>query len=141
MLKKYIINTDGASRGNPGPAAASFIIRGDGGVIWVEEGVFLGENTNNFAEYVAVKLALERLIKDFPHVLPAEVTILADSMLIVNQLSDKFKVKNSVLKDLYSQIKQLEIKAGTVIYRYVPRTENFMADKLANMALDKLYEG
>jgi ribonuclease HI len=133
---KFVIQTDGASRGNPGPSSAAFVIKSDDGVIWAQQGVYLGIGTNNNAEYLAVKLALERLIQDFTRFLPTEVEFVGDSLLIISQLSGKFNIKNENLKTIYTDIKELETKAGTVRYTYTPRANNFLADKLANQAID-----
>lgn len=136
-MKKYLINTDGASRGNPGQAAAGIVIQTADGVIWVEEGIYLGKMTNNEAEYQAVILALTKLKNDFAKHLPAEVVIRADSQLVVSQLSGRFKIKNSNLKTLHKEVKSLEAEIGQIEYLYLPREKNFLADKLANLALDK----
>lgn len=135
-MKKFLIFTDGASRGNPGPASVGFIIRSSDGVIWVQEGIYLGTATNNVAEYSAVKLALKRLLKDFAHILPVEVAVKVDSLLVAKQLTGLYKIKNVNLKSIFLDIKQLEQQVGKVNYTYIPRTQNFMADKLANYALD-----
>lgn len=134
---KFIVQTDGASRGNPGPSSAAFVIKSDDGLIWAQEGVYLGIGTNNNAEYTAVKCALERLLKDFSRFLPTEIEFVGDSLLIISQLSGKYKIKNDNLKVLYNQIKDLEKQIGTVTYTYTPRANNFLADKLANQALDE----
>ena len=135
-MKKFKIFTDGASRGNPGHSAAAFVIQTDDGVIWVQDGCYIGQVTNNVAEYTAVKLALQRLIGDFAKHLPAEVEFVADSMLIASQLAGKFKIKQPHLMALWQEIKQLEPQAGQVTYTYTPRANNFLADKLANNAID-----
>jgi ribonuclease HI len=134
---KYLIFTDGASRGNPGPASCGYLIKSEDGVIWVQDGVFLGNATNNYAEYMGVKHALERLIADFSAKLPTQVILKADSQLVVRQLSGQYKIKNLELKLIYDQIKELEKKVGNISYQHIPRSENFLADRLANMALDK----
>lgn len=136
-MKKLLINTDGGARGNPGPASSAFIITGEDGKILVENGCFLGFSTNNEAEYRAVKLALERVKEDFASYLPLEVEVRADSRLVVEQLSGRFKVKNPKLKILFAEIKNLENKIGKVVYLYIPRKDNFLADKLVNQILDK----
>lgn len=135
-MEKVIINTDGASRGNPGQASSSFIIKTEGGEVLAKEGVRLGVATNNEAEYSAVKFALERLLKSFPDRLPLQVEIRADSLLIVEQLSGNYKIKNDRLRVLYNQVKELEEKVGDVVFIYIPRASNFQADELANFALD-----
>ncbi len=137
-MKSFIINTDGASRGNPGHAAAGFVIQTSDGVVWVQDGEYLGKQTNNVAEYMAVKMAFERLVKDFAKWLPADVEVRMDSNLLANQLSGKFKIKSLPLFELYKLVKELEKQiGGQVKYIYTPRSNNSLADKLANMALDK----
>jgi ribonuclease HI len=141
-MKKFIVFTDGASRGNPGLAAAGIVIKTEDGVIWVQDGKFLGTTTNNVAEYSAVIFALEKLVADFSNVLPAKVEFIVDSMLIANQLSGTFKIKNEGLKELFIQVKQLEQKVGQVTYTYTPRANNVLADKMANQAIDNhLFNG
>lgn len=135
-MEKIIINTDGAARGNPGPAAASYIIRKDDGEVLAKAGIVLGETTNNVAEYTAVKLAFDKIVQEFSGILPADVVVLSDSKLVVEQLSGNFKVKSANLKVLFNEVKQLEQKIGEVSYRYIPRAENYQADLLANLALD-----
>ncbi|KKS64127.1 hypothetical protein A3A14_02895 [Candidatus Daviesbacteria bacterium RIFCSPLOWO2_01_FULL_43_38] len=136
-MEKIIINTDGAARGNPGPAAASFVIRKGSGEVLAKEGVLLGETTNNVAEYMAVKIAFDKIVQDFSGILPANVEVLSDSKLIVEQLSGNFKIKNANLRVLFNEVKQLEQKIGQIVYRHIPRTENYQADMLANLALDE----
>ncbi len=138
-MSKLIINTDGAARGNPGPAASSFIVRDSSGQIIVQEGVVLGETTNNVAEYTAVKLAFNKIVQEFSGLLPADVEVLSDSKLVVEQLSGNFKIKNPNLKIIFDEVKLLEEKIGDVIYRYIPRGENSQADLLANIALDEQF--
>ncbi|MBI4040162.1 ribonuclease HI family protein [Candidatus Daviesbacteria bacterium] len=136
-MKKFIVYTDGASRGNPGQAAAGFVIQTPDGVIWVQEGVYLGHATNNVAEYTAVKMAFEKLLKDFIKDLPTEIEVRADSMLVVRQLQGLFKMKNPTLRVLFEGIKDLEPKLGKIVYQHIPRSQNFLADRMANMALDR----
>lgn len=135
-MKRVIIYTDGASRGNPGHASAGFVIQTDDGVIWSQEGIYLNQATNNVAEYTAVKLALQKLTLDFAKWLPLEVELRADSLLVIQQLCGRYKIKNPALKRIYEAVKGLEPKVGKVSYIHIPRAQNFLADKLANMALD-----
>lgn len=135
-MKKFIIFTDGASRGNPGHSAVGFIIKTTDGVTWVQVSRYLGITTNNVAEYQAVKLALEKLTYDFSHFLPAEVEVRLDSQLICRQLSGLYKVKKPTLKVIFNRIRQLEGVTGIVTYTHIPRNQNFLADRLANIALD-----
>lgn len=135
-MKKFIIFADGASRGNPGPASVGFLIKSSDGVIWVQAGLYLGTATNNVAEYSAVKLAIKRLIDDFSNLLPVEVEVRVDSQLIARQLAGLYKIKNPTLKTIFADIKHLEKLAGKINYIHIPRNQNFIADKLANQALD-----
>ncbi|OGE25224.1 hypothetical protein A3H85_03470 [Candidatus Daviesbacteria bacterium RIFCSPLOWO2_02_FULL_40_8] len=133
----FIIYTDGASRGNPGQSACGIVIQSPDGVIWVQDGKYLGITTNNVAEYHAVLWACQRLISDFTKHLPTSVEFRLDSLLLASQLSGKYKVKNANLQVLHQQIKELEKNLGQVTYNYTPRANNFLADKMANMVLDK----
>ena len=134
---KLIINTDGASRGNPGEAAVGLIIQDETGQLIFQGGRYLGKATNNEAEYLAVIKVLEILKTDFTKYLPAEVEVRADSQLIVQQLSGNYKVKNSRLRVLFDQVKCLESEVGRVYYRQIPRAENALADEQANIVLDE----
>lgn len=136
-MSKLIINTDGGSRGNPGQAASAWTIRDNQDQLLDQGGVFLGLATNNEAEYLAVKHALQILINKFSPMIPMEIEIRADSTLVVNQLAGKFKIKNPRLKILIEEIKQLERQLGKITYHYIPRAENYEADRLVNEVLDK----
>ncbi len=131
------INTDGASRGNPGPASFGFVIYAVDGVILHQEGGYIGTNTNNVAEYTGVLRAFEYIHKYFSEKSPHKIEVVADSLLIVRQLSGSYKIKNLGLKVLFDAIKILEFDLGEVFYRHVPRERNFIADRLANKALDE----
>lgn len=136
-MTKLIVNTDGASRGNPGEAAVGLVIKDETDKLIFQGGRYLGKATNNEAEYLAVIKVLEILKSDFAQYLPAEVEIRADSQLIVRQLSGNYKVKNPRLKVLFDQVKYLETEVGRIYYRQIPRAENALADKQANIVLDK----
>lgn len=133
-----IINTDGASRGNPGKASYGFVIKKKDGDILHKQGEAIGVATNNVAEYQAVLSAFEyvdwRWGKDVPH----SIEVITDSQLIASQLSGKYRIKNPNLRVLFDKIKSLEFDLGRVEYRNVPRSENSLADSLANKALDDL---
>lgn len=130
---KLIIYTDGASRGNPGPAAYGFSIRDNSGKILYEDSCYIGVATNNFAEYSAVLNALGYAAKHFKGI---EIIFLIDSKLVVEQLSGRFKIKSPNLGTLIHKIKDLESNQGQIIYQHIPREENKDADSLANQALD-----
>lgn len=131
-----IIYTDGASRGNPGLASYGFIIKDDQGVILHQEGKYIGQTTNNIAEYSAIKAALEYAKGNFPKAV--NVNFFMDSQLAARQLSGFYRVKNPRIAVLYADIKKLEVGFDKVSYTHVPRAENFIADRLANKALDEL---
>lgn len=131
-----IINTDGASRGNPGPASYGYIIKTTDGVIMHQEGKALGINTNNFAEYSGVLEALRYIQSHYEKKAPHDILIRADSQLLVRQLSGMYRVKHPNIKPFVEKIKILERELGKVVYQHVPREENFIADRLANKALD-----
>lgn len=131
-----VVNTDGASRGNPGPASYGFVIKSEDGVILHQEGKTLGEKTNNFAEYSAVIGALEYIKKHYAHKAPHTIKLLADSELLVRQLSGIYKVKHPIIKQLYERVRALEDEVGAISYNHIPRAQNFIADRLANNALD-----
>lgn len=136
MNQKLTINTDGASRGNPGEASYGFLIKDDNGEIIFSEGQYIGINTNNFAEYTAVLKALEYIEVNKDNLEFSEITVVTDSQLVAQQLSGKYKIKSPTLKVIFNQIKILEMTLGTILYKNVPREQNKEADKLANLALD-----
>jgi len=132
-----VVNTDGASKGNPGPSSYGYIIKNRGGAIVHQEGELIGVTTNNVAEYTAVIKALEYIVKRFFRKAPHNIEVVSDSRLIVEQLSGRFKIKSPNLLPLFDKIKTLEIEAGNVFYRAVPREDNFIADRLANLPFER----
>lgn len=133
----FVVNTDGASKGNPGPSSYGYIIKNRGGAIVHQEGELIGVTTNNVAEYTAVIKALEYIVKRFFRKAPHKIEVVSDSRLVVEQLSGRFKIKSPNLLPLFDKIKALEIEAGSVFYRTVPREENFIADRLANLPFER----
>jgi ribonuclease HI/pterin-4a-carbinolamine dehydratase len=127
------IYTDGGSRGNPGPSASGFVILSMDDKILVERGIYLGITTNNQAEYKALKFALEEA--QTMHV--KRVDVYMDSLLIVSQMTGKFKVKSSDLIDVHNAIKHLAMTFEHVSYTHVPRALNKRADAMVNWALDE----
>src|SRR5881398_493972 len=103
-VEAVTIYTDGAARGNPGPAAFAYVIRRTDGGILEEHSQCMGETTNNVAEYTALVRALERALA-----LGAKKVLLhSDSELMVKQMRGEYKVKNEGLRDLYEQASELE---------------------------------
>lgn len=131
---KIIIYTDGASRGNPGPASYGFTITEENGRLIYEEGKYIGVSTNNIAEYTAVLMALKYVKEKLKGDL--QIELYADSRLVVEQLSGRFKVKSQHLKPLIEQIQILKMELGGAIHTHIPRLQNTKADALANKALD-----
>ncbi len=132
-----IIHTDGGSRGNPGPAASAFVVEKDAKVIF-EGSKYLGNVTNNFAEYTGVIIALEWLVSSGFTNKNLMVTFLLDSELIVRQLNGQYKVKDENLQKLFAEVKSLINKIGVkIIFKNVPREQNKEADLLVNEELDR----
>ncbi len=135
--KTLIIYSDGAARGNPGPAGAGGQIKDSSGNVLAEVSEYLGETTNNIAEYKALILALERALGYNP----TRLEIRADSELLVRQLLGEYKVKNEGLKPLYDRIKQLLSGVKSVDIKHIYRSDNKHADELANQAIDSFEKG
>lgn len=131
---KLIIYTDGASRGNPGPASYGFSIQDNQGKILYKEGKYIGIATNNVAEYSAVLNAMEYVTKKFKKSI--EVFFFMDSKLVVEQLSGRYKIKSPHLKLIIRKIQILALGIGGITCSHVPREQNTIADGLANQALD-----
>lgn len=131
---KLIIYTDGASRGNPGPASYGFVIKENNKILY-QEGKYIGVTTNNVAEYTAVLEALKyaRNLKSIE-----EIVVFADSKLVAEQLSGNFKIKAKHLKPIIERIKILTMELGGATFSHVPRSRNTLADQLANQALDEI---
>ena len=130
--RTFRVHIDGASSGNPGPAAAGVIIRtADDDTVVHEAGYYLGRATNNVAEYYALLIALEELL-----VLRADSAVVhSDSELLVRQMSGAYKVKAPGLKFVFQRAKRLSATIGRFELRHVPREANTEADKLARTAL------
>lgn len=134
---KILIQTDGASRGNPGPASYGFVIFTDG-VLLYEEGKTLGETTNNVAEYTALFQALAYLRTAVDGQSIDELTVQADSQLMIRQLSGIYKIRNERLISIFNQINELLDHYKNVHFEHIRREFNKKADSLANEALDGL---
>ena len=131
---KVIIYTDGAARGNPGPAAIGVIFKDDTGHVVARISRRLGAATNNQAEYHAIIAALEKAIS----LGARQVLIKSDSELAVKQINGKYKIKNTALRPLYQKVVQLIGSLDSFSIDYVPREQNAEADSLANKALDSI---
>jgi ribonuclease HI len=130
-VKRVIIHADGASRGNPGPAAVGVTIKDEHGRLITSISRRIGRATNNQAEYRALIAALEKATR----LGVKEANIYLDSELVVKQINGKYRVRNPALKPLYHQAKKLQgLLRGSVV-NHIPRHENSEADTLANIAL------
>ncbi|MDR0454357.1 MAG: ribonuclease HI family protein [Deferribacteraceae bacterium] len=128
---KYKIYSDGAARGNPGPAGAGYVVYDETGVQVYSETIPLGRTTNNIAEYTAI-LEAAKYIKSLN---PVKVDFMLDSELVVRQLSGQYKVRANHLLPLYHELKS--ILAGlNCNCLHIPREQNKAADKLANKGAD-----
>ena len=130
--KKVIIHADGASRGNPGPAAIGATIEDEAGQRLASISQRIGRATNNQAEYRALIVVLKEAIK----LGTSEADIYLDSELVVRQVNGKYRVKNTALKPLYQEVKRLQgLLRGSVV-SHIPRQQNTEADTLASAALE-----
>lgn len=135
--KSVVIYCDGGARGNPGPAAAAFIVF-DRAKIVHKGSKYLGITTNNVAEYRAVILALNYLLENVKTLKNKRAFVFVDSELVARQLTAQYKIKSLKLKPLFAEIKDLEEKIDReIIYKLVPRSKNRLADFLVNTQLDK----
>ena len=131
------IHTDGASRGNPGPAAFAYVISGNGAEP-IEEAGRIGRLTNNQAEYTALVKALEHALELGEHY---RVLVHSDSELLVKQMQGLYRIKNEDLRGLYEEARALGARfQGGVTFQHVRREQNSRADALGNEALDGLRE-
>lgn len=131
---KITIYTDGGARGNPGPAAAGVVIYQEGKKEPKKYSKFLGEMTNNQAEYEAVLYAMSLAQK----LKPEEIDFYLDSELLVGQLSREFKIKNMALGKYFVKIWNASQSFKKINYYYIPREKNKEADRLANKAIDEV---
>ncbi len=131
MSDTWTIYTDGGSRGNPGPAAYAYVIKRPG-VADIEEKVYLGQTTNNIAEYSGLVKALEHA-KELGG---RKLVVNSDSELMVKQMNGQYRVKNAGLTPLYQQAVALRKQFDSVAIKHVYRQQNAQADRLCNEALD-----
>jgi ribonuclease HI/probable phosphoglycerate mutase len=124
--------TDGASRGNPGQAGAGATLLDSSGQEISGRSLYLGQCTNNVAEYRALILGLETAI-EFGC---SQLAIFLDSQLIVRQLQGQYKVKHPDLKPLFAEVKSLLKGINKWKIAHVPREQNKRADELANRGID-----
>lgn len=133
-MEKIVMFTDGGSRNNPGPAGVG---------VWVETlnkkyGEYIGEKTNNEAEYEALIFGLKKLkqLLGKGKTKSAEIVCYLDSELVVKQLDHEYKLSEEHIQKLFVQIWNLMLDFGKVTFHHIPREKNKIADALVNEALD-----
>ena len=131
-MSVYKIYIDGAARGNPGPAGAGILILDHNNKTISEISKYLGEATNNVAEYTAMVLAMD----EARNLKAKDIVVNTDSQLLAKQLGGEYKVKNPALKQLHSKVNSLLASFDEVRINMIPREENKQADFLANKAID-----
>jgi ribonuclease HI len=130
---RVVVHVDGGARGNPGPAAVGAVVTdADGGVL-AERGEYIGEATNNVAEYRAVLLGLELAAS----LGASGVDVVNDSELVARQIGGEYKVKNAGLKPLFHETMEKLRSFDHWSVSNVPREQNARADELVNEALDE----
>ena len=131
-MKKFFLNCDGGSRGNPGPSASGAVLFDADDVMVDERGEYLGIQTNNFAEYHAVIIGIQMALEHGA----TELHIRLDSMLIVQQMNGKYKIKAPNLAIKNAQIHELLKKMDKFSFVHVYREHNKAADAMVNKVLD-----
>jgi probable phosphoglycerate mutase len=134
VTRRFVVEADGGSRGNPGPAGYGALVRdADTGRVLAERAASVGRATNNVAEYGGLVAGLQAALDLDPS---AEVEVRMDSKLVVEQMSGRWKVKHPDMQQLALQAQRLARQLGAVRYTWVPRAQNSAADALANSAMD-----
>lgn len=137
-MTHFVMEADGASRGNPGHASYGTVIRNSAtGEIVGERARVLGHATNNVAEYSGLLAGLEFIASVDPD---AIVEVRMDSKLVVEQMSGRWKIKHPDMQALAIRARQV-LPVGNVTYTWIPREDNKAADALANQALDDHLSG
>lgn len=132
-MTTFVASIDGGARGNPGPAGwGAWIQTADGAVAAALHG-FIGTATNNVAEYTGLIEALKWCLAHGA----TRVQVRSDSLLLVQQMLGRYKVKSPGLQPLHGQARLLADRIGRVSYEHVRRERNQDADRLANLAMDQ----
>jgi ribonuclease HI len=130
---KVVVNVDGGARGNPGPAAIAAVATTPAGEPLAERSAYIGEATNNVAEYHALLLGLE-LARELG---ASDVQVVNDSELVARQIGGEYKVKHAGLKPLFAEAMGALREFDRWTVRAVRREQNARADELVNEALDE----
>ena len=134
-MTRLLIHTDGAARGNPGPAGAgAYLQDAETGEVVAELAVFLGIRTNNYAEWTAVEEALT----EAQRLGATAVDLRTDSELVARQISGRYRVKHPDLKPIHARVMDMLRSFSTYTVGHVPRERNLDADRLSNVAIDQV---
>lgn len=131
-MAEWVLRTDGGARGNPGPAGIGFVLEDEAGAEVCAAGRYLGETTNNVAEYEALLLGLESALAHGVR----RLRVCSDSELVVRQVNGVYKVKHPNIQPLHRRVCALVSQFESVLVGHVRREENKRADELANQAMD-----
>jgi|SRR5581483_6279768 len=142
MEKRLTIQTDGGSRGNPGPSALGVVIKDQDKKVVYQKGEYLGITTNNVAEYTALLHALSWVKDHVDTTTLSRIDVFADSQLLISQLNGIYKIKSPHIRDLLFNIRAAEQSLHCkVVYAHVRREQNKEADRMVNIALDNQLKG
>jgi ribonuclease HI len=137
VTRRLLIHTDGAARGNPGPAGLGAVLRdAANGEIVAELARFLGIRTNNYAEWTAVEAALEEALR----LGATDVDLRMDSELVARQISGRYRVKHADLKPIHARVMAMLGRLRGYSVGHIPRELNKDADRLSNVAIDERRE-
>jgi len=135
---KITIYTDGGARGNPGPSAIGVVISQEGQIV-KKYGEYIGEGTNNQAEYKAVIFALKKVKQLFgkQKAKEAEIDVFSDSELLVKHINHQYKIKEGELQSLFLEVWNLMLDFKQINFKHTRREKNKEADEMVNQALDE----
>lgn len=133
LYPKLCVFSDGAARGNPGPAGAGAVLTREDGQIVDRSGKYLGSQTNNYAEYMGLLLGLQRALVFGAR----EVEVFADSELMIRQLQGRYQVRAPNLRPLFEEARALLKNFTRVSLKHIPREKNAAADEMSNRAIDE----
>jgi ribonuclease H / adenosylcobalamin/alpha-ribazole phosphatase len=137
---KLLLRADGGSRGNPGHSACGFVVYNDNKII-LDGAKYLGITTNNVAEWTGLIEGLKLIKTNFEQEIldnTLEIIVEMDSKLVIEQISGRWKVKDSKLKELFLEAKKELISIQNIIFNHIYREFNKDADRLVNERLDNL---
>jgi len=137
LEREAVLWTDGAARGNPGPAGIGAILKSETGEVLYTGSEYLGHTTNNVAEYKAVLLGLAGALAQGV----SRIEVRADSELLIKQLKGEYRVRSPGLKPLFDEARRLIARFTSVKLTHIRRELNGEADRLANQGIDKVGRG